>query len=26
MLIRRAGKRTTRRTNQGQSLGYGSRL
>jgi hypothetical protein len=26
MLIRRAGKRTTRQTNQGQSLGYGSRL
>lgn len=26
MLIRRAGKRTTRRTSQGQSLGYGSRL
>ena len=25
-LIRRAGRRTTRRTNQGQSLGYGSRL
>jgi type IV secretory pathway VirB10-like protein len=26
MLIRRAGRRTTSRTNQGQSLGYGSRL
>lgn len=26
MLIRRAGKRTARRINQGQSLGYGSRL
>lgn len=26
MLIRRAGKPTTKRTNQGQTLGYGSRL
>jgi hypothetical protein len=26
MLVRRSGRRTTRRTNQGQSLGYGSRL